>query len=162
MTAPTPDADQLHDVRILRLPIPVFVRAQEHGAELLREMYLLAQQLDDADRHHLPARLTALVDSLGHRFAGLTTEQDVLLEAAVAADVAEIDLLYRLPAAAAAAVQALGDLLDEADEFCRQGRHLLTLATPDESLRYRRWYLGEFTRQLGGEDPIAWPDFVQP
>ena len=54
-------------------------------------------------------------------------------------------------------VRALGDLLDEADAYCAGGQHLLMLATPDDLLAYRRWYLGEFTRQAEGASPVPWP-----
>jgi hypothetical protein len=151
---------ELHEVRLLKLPVAVHALAQEHGAELMREMYLLAQQVKEASAPQLPARLIALVDALGHQFAGLTTDQDLQLESAIAAEVAEIDITYNIPMAAGVAAQALGAMLDEADEFCLQGRHLLTLATPPESRLYRRWYLEQFTDQLSGLPPVPWPDFV--
>jgi hypothetical protein len=51
-------------------------------------------------------------------------------------------------------------MLDEVDEFCRQGKHLLTLATPPELVAYRRWYLGEFIAQLAGRPATPWPDYA--
>ncbi len=45
--------------------------------------------------------------------------------------------------------------------FCLQGQHLLTLATPEPSVRYRRWYLGEFSGQLAGKAPTSWPDYLR-
>jgi hypothetical protein len=39
-----------------------------------------------------------------------------------------------LPAGVGPAAQQLGDMLDEADEYCRRGDHLLTLAAPREEL----------------------------
>jgi hypothetical protein len=47
-------------------------------------------------------------------------------------------------------------LLDEADAFCREGT-LLTLAASDDVVAFRRWYLGELTRQVGGAAPQPWP-----
>lgn len=155
-TEPAP----LHEVHLLRLPVSVHAQAQEHGAELLREMYLLSLQLGQEDAHHVPVRLTELVDVLGNQFGGLTTAQDLRLEAAIADRLDEIDLTYVLPVEASAASSALGALLDEADEFCLQGQHLLTLATPESSVRYRRWYLGEFVDQLAGKAPTSWPNYV--
>ena len=49
------------------------------------------------------------------------------------------------------------ELLDLADEFCREER-LLSLARTPEQRRFQRWLLGEFVRQGDGEDPIAWTD----
>lgn len=162
MTADTRDFDaaaELHEIRLLQLPVAVHAVAQEHSAELMREMYLLAQQVKETGSQQLPSRLIALVDALGHQFAGLTTDQDLQLEAAIAAETAEIDILYSLPQAAGPAAQALGAMLDEADEFCRQGKHLLTLATAPESVTYRRWYLQQFIDQLAGLPPTTWPDY---
>ena len=52
-------------------------------------------------------------------------------------------------------------MLDEADRYCRQGRHLLTLATPDDLLAYRRWYLREIAEQLAGAAPVPWPVYAR-
>ncbi|MEP6696234.1 MAG: hypothetical protein ABJA34_05055 [Pseudonocardiales bacterium] len=51
-------------------------------------------------------------------------------------------------------------LIDEADNYCRQGGTLLTLATPPEVKVLRHWYLGEFLRQGSGSPPIPWPVFI--
>jgi hypothetical protein len=102
----------------------------------------------------------ALVAELGNQFGALTSVQDQQLDVAVAAGVAEVDVVYRIPREAAAASQHLGDVLDEADEFCRRGEHLLTLATPDDLLMYRRWDLGEFVAQLAGAPATSWPDYL--
>ena len=48
-------------------------------------------------------------------------------------------------------------MLDEADESCTRGDHLLTLATPEE-LRFRCWFIGEFVAQINGAPPTPWPD----
>lgn len=156
----TSESAPLREVHLLRLPVAVHAQAQEHGAELLREMYLLSLQLGQEDAHHVPVRLTELVDVLGNQFGGLATAQELRLEAAIADGLAEMDLTYNLPVEAGAAWSTLGALLDEADEFCLQGQHLLTLATPEPSVRYRRWYLGEFIDQLAGKAPTSWPDYV--
>jgi len=156
----TSESAPLHEVHLLRLPVAIHAQAQEHGAELLREMYLLSLQLGQESAHHVPVRLTELVDVLGNQFGGLTTAQELRLEAAIADSLDEIDLTYNLPVEVGVASSALGALLDEADVFCLQGQHLLTLATPEPSVRYRRWYLGEFIDQLAGKAPTSWPDYV--
>lgn len=150
----------LHEVRLVGVPMAVHAAAQEHSAELLREMYLIAQQLhasgDDGIGDHLPVRLVELVEALTGEYSGWTVSQDRQLEDAVASGVESIDLVYQIPLGASAAADNLGAMLDEADEYCRAGQHLLTLATPPELLRYRQWYLGEFVRQLAGEPPTPW------
>lgn len=153
----------LHEVRLVGVPIAVHAAAQEHSAELMREMYLIAQQMHaggGGGAEHLPVRLVQLVEALTGEYSGLTVAQDRQLEEAIARGVAAIDLEYRIPVAAAAAAQHLGAMLDEADEYCRAGQHLLTLATPPELVRYRQWYLGEFVAQLDGRPATSWPDFA--
>ena len=48
-------------------------------------------------------------------------------------------------------------MLEEADDYCRRGDHLLTLATPEEERRFRRWFIGEFVDQIEGKPPTPWP-----
>jgi hypothetical protein len=50
-------------------------------------------------------------------------------------------------------------MLDEADEYCRQGKHLLTLASDDELVRFRWWFLDQIIDQAAGKPPVAWPDY---
>ena len=154
---------RLHEVRLLGVPIAVHGAAQEHSAELIREMYLIAQQLHssggDGISEHLPVRLVELVEELTGEYSGWTAAQDRQLEDAVASGVESIDLVYQIPSGAGAAAQHLGAMLDDADEYCRAGQHLLTLATPPNLKRYRQWYLGEFVRQLAGEPPTPWSQY---
>jgi hypothetical protein len=152
-------SDQWHEVRLLRVPVALHAQAQEHNAELMREMYLLAQQVHDHRTDLLPTRLVALVGALGTQFAEVTTVQDQQLDDAVARGVEELDVVYRVPVEAAEASRAVDAMLDEADEFCREGQHLLTLATPEELLHYRRWYLAEFINQIAGRPATPWPDY---
>jgi hypothetical protein len=141
-------------VQILGLPIAEQIAASQHFDELLREFGYLHGE--DATGTGVPSRLMRLRDELSGRFdtftAGVTAEMD----AAITSGAETVDLVYELPGAAAGAAQHLGELLDEADEFCRSGEHLLTLATPPGPLRFRRWFLAEFCRQAAGEPPTPW------
>ena len=69
-------------------------------------------------------------------------------------------LEFALPEAAGPACVELGKMLDEADDYCRAGHHLLTLATPDEIRIFRDWYLGQVREQLAGAPPEPWPDHL--
>ena len=147
---------ELVEVRLLALPLDVWRRTQEHVDDLLREFTLVAQ--DEEARAAVPGRLLALIQELRAGYGQFSAEQRLAMEAAVARGELEIDLVYRVPPAAAGAAQQLGDMLDEADEYCRQGDHLLTLATPPEEQRFRRWFISEFVHQVGGRPPVPWPD----
>lgn len=153
-------ADQPVEVHLLQLPVRLAEKSRQHFEGLMREFALIAASTEGS--HHTPARLTELVDALTVQFAGVNTEADEQLEDAIEAgrDVIE-DHVLRLPAEAGPASAALGAMMDEADVYCRQGQHLLTLATPADCLAYRSWYLGQVINQLAGEPPIAWPDSEQ-
>ncbi|MBV9486987.1 MAG: hypothetical protein JO246_13120 [Frankiaceae bacterium] len=161
MSAP-PDLGPIVEVQIRRLPVAIWAQAQQHSDELLREFTLLGHSMHRGDPANapLPLRLVQLVDDLTADFAGFSGEQEARLFEAAAAGEAEIDLTYRLPAAVGPAARHLGDLLNEADDYCKAGQHLLTLTSPPETIRFREWFLGEFLRQTAGGAPVAWPDYA--
>lgn len=153
-----PDVVELH---MLQTPVQLWAAAQEHVDELLREFALMtAGFADGGDGPDVPLRLVRLVADMTTRFAGSADEQRARLFAAAAAGEQELDLVYRLPPAAGPAAAELERLLDEADAYCRAGRHLLTLATPEEMVRFRRWYLGQVHDQLDGAAPVPWPVYA--
>jgi hypothetical protein len=107
----------------------------------------------------VPRRLLELVDALVGEYQETVTDAARVRDEAHARGDKEIpELVYRAPPNAVAATISLARMLDEADEFCRSGNHLLTLATPPELLAFRRWYLGEFNAQLQGQPPLPWPE----
>jgi hypothetical protein len=157
MTAP-----ELHPVRMLQLPVQVWAASQEHHDELLREFALMTAGLDERDGESapVPVRLLRLVEQLTASFAGSSDEQEAHLFAAAARGDEVVDVLeFALPEAAGPACVQLEQLLDEADDYCRAGHHLLTLATPEEIRLFRSWYLGEIRDQVAGAGPVPWPDY---
>lgn len=158
MTAPA--ESDLVEVRLLQIPVRLWARSQEQHDALMREFALMSVPTEPGEKErHVPSRLLELIDTLNADFEGVSTEQEQALEAAAAAGVESLDLVYRIPAAAAPASKALGAMLDEADEYCRQGQHLLTLAPDEELVRFRWWFLDQFIHQTEGKPPIAWPDY---
>lgn len=156
-------AQDLVQVHLLGLPVPLAAKARQHFEGLQREFALIAAGSESGESHHqTPARLVELVEALTTQFAGVTTEADQRLEDAIELGRETIDdHVLALPLEAAPASQALADMIDEADEYCRQGEHLLTLATPPDCVAYRGWYLGQVISQLSGQPPVAWPDSPQ-
>ncbi len=159
-TEPT-SSPALVEVHLLGLPVPEWARAQERTDELIREFTLIAADLREQGGHSdVPVRLIELVDALTAQYGGLSTTQEAQLSAAADGGEDSIeDLVFHVPPEAAAAATALGGMLDEADEYCRAGEHLLTLASPPDVVRFRNWYLEEFTRQLAGHPATTWSDF---
>ena len=148
---------QLVDVELRRLPVELQARAAEHAQELQREFVLIAGGLQHSEASPtLPRRLLDLVEALQREYGGFTVEQEDTLEEAMRTGIPTIDLTFRVPRGAAQAAVAIGQMLDEADEYCREGRHLLTLATPPDLVAYRRWYLEQFVDQIAGCPPRPW------
>lgn len=147
-------------VHLLDLPVPLAARAQQHFEELMREFVLIAAgHQQGPSEHEVPARLMNLVETLVQQFGAVTSDaEERLADAIERGDQVIEDHLLEVPAEAGPAAQALGDLIEEADEYCRKGQHLLTLATPADCVAYRRWYLGQVITQVSGVAPIAWTD----
>jgi hypothetical protein len=156
----------LRTVQVLRMPMSVSARSTQHFDELMREFALITLDTDrerettDSTRP-VPERLLALVNELTNQFAAFTAAVTAQREEAAARGDTEIDLTYHMPPSAVDAVRQLDALLEEVDDFCRSGQHLITLATPPESLAFRRWYLSEFIAQMAHDlPPVPWPDYV--
>jgi hypothetical protein len=145
-------------VHIRRAPVALWLKAQEHSDELVREFMLIAGDPEAETQHAVPHRLIGLIDEVTSQYGGFSADNEQRLVAAAASGEPEIDLVYDLPVGIDDAVNRLGELLDAADEYCRAGQHLLTLATPPDQLRFRQWFLGEFSRQARGRPPLPWPE----
>ena len=148
-------------ITIRGLPVPLHEAAQAHSDELMREFRLIAEQMRQEGTEGVPRRLIELVTALEGQYSTFTEAQEDELEEAIAAGASTVDLAYVLPATIGDGVRALGAILAEVDEMCRQGQHLLTLSTPPDQVAYRQWFLDEFTRQIAGEQPVAWADSPQ-
>jgi len=151
-------ADGLVAVTLLGVPLALYRQSSEHHAELAREFALIHR--GSVDQTSVPARLQRLIDELEARFGAFSSQPNAALHRALAQGDERIDLTYRIPPVVKEAAQELDALLDEADAFCRDGQHLLTLATPPGPLAFRRWFLGEFVAQIGHAVPTPWDRYA--
>jgi hypothetical protein len=145
---------------MMGLPVALFLRTQEHHDELVREFTLMAIRESATDvgsqpRTVLPARLRELIDILGRRFDASTSRADVDLQAAADRGDATVDLTYHVRSNVAAELVMSTELMDDADEFCRQEK-LLTLPRDPAMVAFSRWYNREFLRQIDGLPPTPW------
>jgi anti-sigma regulatory factor (Ser/Thr protein kinase) len=145
-------------VALLGLPVDVYRRSAAHSAELGRELQLLSGVPDGGAS--LPHQLRRLIYELVSRYGPMNPEAERRLQAAVAREQDVVDVHYRVPLRTKEDVAALDQVLREVDEHCRAGRWLLTMATPPEALRFREWVFGEITRQIDGEPPCPWRDWL--
>lgn len=144
------------EVRILELPVVVWADTQEYYDDLLREFALLAAA-NQQGIDHTPAQLLALVEELQRDYDQLSVAQSAQLAMAVEAGRSSLDLTYLVPVGVADACRRVDEAFDAADAYCRAGDYLLSLACPPEATMFRRWFLGEFVRQVEGQPPCPWP-----
>lgn len=140
-------------VQVLGVPLRAYSSFDRHLRELRREVRLLALAHETA--YPLATDLSDLFGSLeSHLRDVIGTAQ---LERARAEGRGELDLEVSMSRSATRDLTRFIELLDLADEFCREER-LLSLARTSEQRRFQRWLLGEFVRQGEGRHPIAWTD----
>jgi hypothetical protein len=152
----SPVGDEQVTVHLLNFPLQVFAYARQHHDELLREFALLAlRPPEDRPGHAVPGQLLTLIDSLGRRFGGVGDRSDRIRDEALAAGETHIDLSYKVPRSAGPALTELHELMEQADEFCRDEQLLTIAATPVER-QFRAWFIAEFIAQAQGADPTPW------
>jgi hypothetical protein len=151
------DQTDLRTVRLIGLPVALFLRAREHHDELIREFTLMAIHPGgtSANRVALPPRLRELVDILGRRYGASTSRADMERDAAIERGDTTVDLTYQVPASLGDDLTMLTQLMDDADEFCRMER-LLTLPRDANMVAFGHWYNNEFLRQIDGLPPTPW------
>jgi anti-sigma regulatory factor (Ser/Thr protein kinase) len=149
-TAPTRDRVR---VTIRDVQLDLYVGFQHHFRELRREVRLLALAHESA--YPLAKSLSDLFGVLERQLRdGIGVEQ---IDAALNQGLESIDLVVHMPRSTATTLVRFVELLDLADEFCREQR-LLSLARTPEQRRFQAWFLSEFVRQANGEPPLSWLD----
>jgi len=140
-------------VEVLSVPLKLYIGFQHHFRELRREVRLLA--LAHETEYPLAKSLSDLFGSLERELRdGLGVDQ---IQTALSGGLESTDLVLELPRSTAQTLSRFVELLDLADEFCRQQR-LLSLARTAEQRQFQNWFLREFVRQSGGEQPLRWTD----
>jgi hypothetical protein len=145
--------DTIHEIRLLNMPVRLLASGRQHHDELMHEFAVLAVSLENRDS--VPARMLEMIDTLGTRYGRAADRPDSLVDEAIARGEDVIDLTYQVPAHVVEAADALEQMMDEADDFCRN-EQMLTLGRSDVQKRFAKWYLEEFRRQVNGEEPRAW------
>lgn len=145
---------EMVEVELLQVPVAVWQRASAHHDAIRREFDIMLADLPEGS---VPHQLIELITRFDPRFGGVDdpTWQDMY--GAVERGDEEVTLVFRVPPEVAQIARQLEEMLDRVDEYCRAGKDLLTLATPPELVSFRRWFLGEFVRQIeDGLPPAPW------
>lgn len=150
-----PDRVDLVDIIVSEIPVAALHHASQQYDELFREFRLIVER-DRRNSQALPARLLALIDELGTRFAGFSQGADAQWQMALERGDRAVDLRFAMPSEVGPACERYDRLLDEADDYCRAAE-LITLPASAQSVALRRWFLLEFTAQVAGRAPTPWP-----
>jgi anti-sigma regulatory factor (Ser/Thr protein kinase) len=141
------------EIELHGVPLRLFFGFQMHYRELRREVRLLA--LVNESSYPLAKTLSDHFGALDRQLSeGIGAYQ---IDAALRSRVNTTDLRVAIAPDGATTVGRFLDLLDLADDFCKEER-LLSLARSTEQRNFQRWFLGEFVRQQIGEPPLAWHD----
>ncbi|GAA4129786.1 hypothetical protein GCM10022215_42720 [Nocardioides fonticola] len=135
-------------VRLLGVPTIAYQGFVHHFAELRREVRLLV--LSTRSVYPVAEDLAQTFDDLQRDIRA--TAHHRLVADAYAAGHDTVDLEIVVPRRAGRSLARFLELLDLADDFCRQQR-LLSLARSPEQRAFQEWYLGEAVRQIDGGEP---------
>src|SRR4051794_38015488 len=149
MTDVTTSSPLVH-VRLLRFPLRLHLRTQEHYDGVMREFALIS--MSDPGSSHVPVQLLALAQEL-RRYEVSTS--DVERDAARERGEEFVDLDYAVPREMAPHLRTLHELLDEADSYCTS-EQLLSPPMSDEVRQFRPWMREQFTQQVAGQPPQPW------
>jgi anti-sigma regulatory factor (Ser/Thr protein kinase) len=138
-------------VDLLDVPVELMQGTLAHGAELRRELRLLA--VAHHDTYPVASDLSAYFSALARDFRWQFGGEALI--AAMQAGRSRADIAVTAPLDAADRFGRLLELYDLADAFCRNER-LLTLARSDDQVEFQTWLFGEFVRQGTGAEPRPW------
>jgi hypothetical protein len=139
-------------VHLRGVPVGLMQGMLAHGAELRRELRLLA--VAHQDTYPIASDLSAYFNSLARDFRGQFGGGEMV--AAIQQGRRHVDIDVLAPADCADRFARVIELYELADAFCRNER-LLTLARSPQQVEFQNWLFGEFVRQGSGEDPLPWP-----
>lgn len=142
--------DGAMDVALRGLDVALYLSLDQQYSELRRELRLLA--LAHEHDYPLAADLSAMFSGFDQQFPRETVGR--VSQAHRAGD-RVLDLTVRMAPDAAPMFVTMIEMFDLADAFCRAER-LLAIARTPEQRDFHNWYLGEFVRQLSGDEPQRW------
>jgi len=144
-------------VRFRGAPAVLLQQARMHLEAITREFQLI--EFSDEEVESPPARLLDVISRLRANYdqLGFAGTRRFALEAIERGE-STVDFELPVPAEAGRAARLLITTMEETDAWCERGE-LLTLASPPEQRRMRRWFFGEIERQTAGGEPIPWDDF---
>ncbi|WP_426245816.1 ATP-binding protein [Nocardioides sp. LHG3406-4] len=145
----SPPADAI-EIQLLGVDLKLFMGTQNQYSDLRRELRLLALA-HEAD-YPLARDLSSMFVTYERQFPP-SAELQVAQHARRGET--RVDLTFQSPPEAATIFATMLEMFDLADAFCRAQRLLSTARTPAQR-EFQVWFLGEFIRQIAGEEPTPW------
>lgn len=149
VSPPSPDAASMQ-VCHLGVPIPLLAGFERHHRELHREVRLLA--LASEPDYPLAKSISDFFGTLSADVHPDLTEQ---LRSTNPAEDTVTDFQVSVTRRAVETIGMFANLLNLADDFCREQR-LLSLARTPEQVTFQHWWFEEFRRQAAGRAPTPW------
>jgi anti-sigma regulatory factor (Ser/Thr protein kinase) len=134
-------------VRFVGVPVDDYLELQAHNDALFRELELISIELEGDDAARVAAPLADLVDQLYRRFRGQRDSYRDVVAAAQVRGAPTVELETTASPAAVAAAWSYLDLLEQADDLCRDGI-LLTPEPSTEVKTLRRWFVEQMAAQV--------------
>jgi hypothetical protein len=137
-------------------PLRLWAEQSEYLESLLREFHLLllSSQRDDVARG-APGRLVQLAGVLQDRFGGLLQTVNDERQAALDRGLDRIDSVLPLTDGLPQVLDEVRRVLEETDEFCRNG-DLLSLPRSPLLIAFATWAGTELVAQSEGAEPTPW------
>jgi anti-sigma regulatory factor (Ser/Thr protein kinase) len=144
-------------VRILGLPVSVYLEAEEHNDAVMRELTLIVQSADTPAGREVPRRLLILARGVLEAFNRATPALRAQVDLALARGQATVDIEALVRVEGWERLMDLAAQLDELDRYCEEG-DMLTLASSPTLRRFRRWYADQVGNQMRGLPPTPWDE----
>ncbi len=145
--ADTDVPEDLVEVDLGEISTRLLLAAKIHTENLVREFSLALVGAESGASARVPEELARLIATVTTEFGDLRRALKAQALAAQARGDERTHLRLSLSPRALRNGERYLEALDEADTYCRAGR-LLSLETPPQHKVFRRWYVGELTRQL--------------
>lgn len=143
-------------VRLVDVPVALFLAAEQHQNDLLREIALMAAATSGLERGHRFADLLATADQYAHRPAAVRRRIADSVAVAVRAGWDAVTVDVEADEATAEGAIAWECLLRRFDVMSRD-EELLTLPAGGELAAFRHWYVSEIVDQVrNGRAPVSW------
>jgi PAS domain S-box-containing protein len=143
-------ADSTLPVKLMHLPIALYIAWQQHAEALLREATLSAFDDGGEESHQDFPLATRALGALADATSRVFTLRDQ--------DEAIADITVHIDADAVPFFPILRELLATATQMSRAGQLLVPPSLP-EIIALRQWVCDEIARQSAGLDPTPWSDF---